>query len=176
MPSPTITPGTARLSVCWVLLLFFIPLLSIQGRDLQGWVIKSLGYPLTACLIFVLLALAIGMTLRVAHRRECQVPIPHLLWFLTLFLGAPLLLDRVEERLHFLVFGTFGALSMLIYQPRTAVILCLAVAGGDELLQYFLPDRVGDWRDVGVNTLASIAATLFIWLVIIRNREPLTYD
>ncbi|HKJ05048.1 MAG TPA: VanZ family protein [Geopsychrobacteraceae bacterium] len=167
------SPEIDRLTVCWALLLCFIPLLSVQGRALQAWVIRNLGAPLAGSLIFLSLALVIGVTLRQAQKKGHRVPLAHLVWVLVLFLGAPLLLDRVEERLHFLVFGSFGALSMLVHRPGTALMLCLAVAGGDEILQYFLPDRVGDWRDVVMNGVASIAAAFFIWMIFIRNREPL---
>ena len=34
--------------------------------------------------------------------------------------------------------------------------ICLVVSGGDELFQWVLPDRVGDWRDVAMNIAACL--------------------
>ena len=89
----------------------------------------------------------------------------------TLFLIVPLLLERVEERMHFLTFGLFGALSMALFAPRYAFIICLLGAGGDELLQFYLPDRVGDWRDVAFNALASFGAAIFFHTTVLFRRN-----
>ncbi len=88
----------------------------------------------------------------------------HLLWFIPLFIILPYYIPIVEERLHFIVFGLYGYLSMLVLPRFTAYIACLLLGAGDELLQWALPDRVGDWRDVQFNLLAAFAATLFAQL------------
>jgi VanZ family protein len=90
------------------------------------------------------------------------------LWVAVVFLLLPLFLERVEERLHFLTFGLFGALSMLLFRPRYAFMMSVVFSGADELLQYFLTDRVGDWRDVGMNSLASLSAGMFVWVSMIK--------
>ena len=78
----------------------------------------------------------------------------HLSWALALFGLLPLTLPAVEERLHFLVFGAFGLASGRAFPIWLALLLGTTAAGLDELLQWALPDRVGDWRDVGFNLLA----------------------
>lgn len=93
------------------------------------------------------------------------------MWFMPLFLIVPMLLERVEERLHFLTFGIFGALSILLFSPRLAFIVCLLGSAGDEVLQFYLPDRVGDWRDVAMNSLASLGAAYFVYLSYQINSE-----
>lgn len=155
----------------WSAILLSIPLLSVFGRPLQQWVIPNLGYNLIAGLIFFALAAALAGLFQALYRSGDRSAFVHIAWVLPLFLVGPLLLGRVEERLHFLVFGLFGGASMFLYAPRAAFLLCLAVAAGDEVLQYYLPDRVGDWRDVAMNALASVAAALFVWLAFVSPRR-----
>ncbi len=100
--------------------------------------------------------------------RKLSIPYVHLFWFAVVFLVLPLFLERVEERLHFLTFGLFGAFSMLLFKPRYALMMCILFSGADELLQFFLADRVGDWRDVGMNCLASLGAGMFVWITMIK--------
>lgn len=75
----------------------------------------------------------------------------------------PFFFPLVEERVHFIVFGLFGFVSMVVFPPRVAWVVCLAMAGGDELLQWWLPDRVGDWRDVAVNSVAGVGGLMLAW-------------
>lgn len=176
MSKPLSTQKSNALFISWVVVLLFIPLLSINGRSLQRWVIANLGYNLTAWIIFISLVLAISSILLLIYKKDLKMPFYHLLWVLPIFLYVPLTLGMVEERLHFLVFGAFGVLSMFICQPRVAFCLCLSVAAGDEALQYFLPDRVGDWRDVAMNSLASVTAAFFIWTTFIRTQNQIIRD
>jgi len=161
-----------QLMVLWLCTLTCIPVLSIRGRSLQNWAAETLGYTLVAWMIGFIIFLLIIVYLLYLYRESVSIPWLHLVWVLLLFLALPLLLDRVEERLHFLTFGLFGALSILIYSPKLAVLLCISISMGDELLQYFLSDRVGDWWDVAMNSLASLGAALFISLTISLNKYP----
>ena len=146
----------------WILLLICIPLLSIFGRNLQYWVADTIGYTTAAWIIGILIFVSISAYLIWLNRNSYQIPWKHLIWFIPLFLILPLLLELVEERLHFLTFGLYGAMSIMLFQPRLAFSICLVVSLGDEVLQYFLPDRVGDWKDVLMNSVASVAAASFV--------------
>ena len=102
---------------------------------------------------------------------------PHLLWVslfglilmprifsglgLALFLVVFLVENNVE-RLHFIIFGLFGFFSARLFTPPFAASFCLLMGAGDELLQYFLPSRVGDLRDVGFNLIAATFGLLFL--------------
>ena len=155
----------------WMLVIVATLGLSVFGRSIQYWVRDNFGYTVAAWIIALSLLFTIILLIRYLRQLAGQVPYWNLAWFLVLFLLVPLLLDRVEERLHFLTFGAFGALSLLLFSPRTAILLCLAFSAGDEVLQYYLPDRVGDIRDVAMNSLASLAAALFVWLNIHHHNE-----
>ena len=77
-----------------------------------------------------------------------------------------------EERTHLI---EYGVLATFIYQalkermrhghyiPQPAIftIVVVALLGlFDEIIQYFIPNRVFDWRDVGFNALAGIIAIM----------------
>lgn len=139
-----------------------ILLLSIYGRALQSWVEDHLGYTAVAWIVALTLLALIMLYLFRGQPDSPSLPWMNLLWVLPLFVLLPLSLERVEERIHFLVFGVYGALSLLLFGPRAALLMCLLGAAGDEVLQYFLPDRVGDWRDVVMNFVAALGAALFM--------------
>lgn len=155
----------------WLLTSFTIPLLSVFGRGLQFWVADTIGYGLAAWILGLTMLVVIGLLTYRLLKDNQRPPWVHLAWFLPLFLIVPLLLERVEERMHFLTFGLFGALSMALFSPRHAFIICILGAAGDELLQFYLPDRVGDWRDVAFNALASFAAAIFFHIAVLPRRN-----
>lgn len=72
-----------------------------------------------------------------------------------------------EERLHFLEYGLLGILVQKTTRQTTWVQLGLCsifvvfVGVGDEVIQWWLPSRVGDIRDVGMNALAGV---LGVWM------------
>lgn len=74
-----------------------------------------------------------------------------------------------EERIHFLEYGFLTLLARWAFAARwspgasyLAAAAFAALAGwGDEVIQYFLPDRVYDIRDVALNAVAAILAVAF---------------
>jgi len=139
-------------------------LLSVFGRPAQTFLKENLPTQHLAIILgLILLALSLKaiywLVKRHAYRR-----IWHLAWFIPLFLVVPLFMPVIEERVHFIVFGSFGFLSMLVFSPKIAISLCISVSVLDEGLQWLLPDRVGDWFDVSVNILASVAGALFSYI------------
>lgn len=78
-------------------------------------------------------------------------------------------LEVPEERVHFVQYGLLSV--SVCYSLRAqcdgrclyaATFLCTAVGGIiDESLQYFIPSRVFDWRDIGFNVTAAAIGTGF---------------
>ena len=157
--------------MCWLSILVFIVLLSIYGRPLQYLIADSIGYTATAWILGLTMLAVLCFSLYSLTRFKFRLPWFHLVWFLPLFLMLPLLLDRVEERMHFLTFGVFGAVSILLFNPRPAFMVCIIGSAGDELLQFYLPDRVGDLRDVAANCLASLGAAYFVSVIKQANTD-----
>lgn len=162
MNTDNLLPGRPgrRWFAIWLLLLGVIPLLSIYGRPLQAFTQEHLSTALLAWAIAVPTLLLVVTTLLYQVRRYGYRRLWHLAWALALFGLLPLTLPAVVERLHFLVFGAFGLVTGRTFSGKTGVLLGSAAAGLDELLQWTLPDRVGDWRDVGFNLLAVLGGLL----------------
>lgn len=157
--------------VCWFSILVFIVLLSIYGRPLQYLIADTIGFTAIAWILGLTMLTILSFSLYSLFKLKFRLPWVHLAWFLPLYLVLPLLLERVEERMHFLTFGGFGAASILLFKPRVAFIVCIIGAAGDELLQFYLPDRVGDLRDVAMNCLASLGAAYFLYMTKNHNTD-----
>jgi len=76
-------------------------------------------------------------------------------------------LERPEERIHFLEYGFLG---FLVYKgfekvntlrPLVMGGFVIAVGAVDEIIQWFLPNRVGDLRDVAFNSLGGLLGLWF---------------
>lgn len=76
-------------------------------------------------------------------------------------------LDRPEERIHFLQYGLLG---FLVYKgfervntmkPILIGGFIVTVGAVDEIIQWFLPNRVGDLRDVMFNSIGGLLGTWF---------------
>lgn len=157
--------------ILWLLSGVTILLMSVFGRGLQFWVSDTIGYGIAAWFMGLSMLAVIALLISWLLKNNEHRPWLNLTWFLPLFLIVPLFLERVEERMHFITFGLFGALSMSLFSPRFAYIVCILGAAGDELLQFYLPDRVGDWRDVAFNVLASIGAAIFVHTTVLSRKN-----
>ncbi|MEA2624494.1 MAG: hypothetical protein QOD06_539 [Candidatus Binatota bacterium] len=93
-------------------------------------------------------------------RREGRRAAVHLVWLGPLALLLPSLYPLPEERVHFALFGAMGFLTLQALPRGSGIVLALSIAGLDEMLQWFLPDRIADWRDVGVNALSALVGCL----------------
>ena len=80
-------------------------------------------------------------------------------------LGYSFSLPLPEERIHLVQFGLLGLLACSSYKRKTTGFLSwvwrpflfiFLVGVADEVLQWFLPDRVFDLRDILFNTLGGI--------------------
>lgn len=90
-------------------------------------------------------------------------------------------LDRLEERIHLLEYGILGAIlfrALTLHAHRRervrwrwpatgALLLAVALGWLDEGIQYLLPNRFYDLRDVAIN---AVAAAVAIALLALRHR------
>ena len=147
-----------------------LPFLSIFGRQLQRWAYDELSKELLGWLLIGLLVVGVGAVIYVLLRLDWR-KLWHVLWLAPIFLWLPWTMSaHPEERLHFLLFGALGWLAPQIMALPWALLALLSLAVGDEVLQYFLPSRVGELRDVGVNVLAA-SGGLLLALVMANARR-----
>lgn len=127
----------------------------LVGKEETGWLFNAV--------------LAIGMLLPL--RWLARLPLRSLLLAIPPLLLALVLLNHIgnpSERLHLLMYAVLGGLfHQSMGRPSTSrglflVILLTALAGAlDETIQALLPNRYGDLKDVGINTLGG---ALGVWL------------
>jgi len=91
------------------------------------------------------------------------------------------IMNQPEERLHFLEYGALAGFTEAALRARRAalggplgvlpsllaILLTAALGWLDEIIQYFVPVRVYDWRDVGFN---AAAGALLVGLAALRRR------
>jgi len=86
-----------------------------------------------------------------------------------LFIGSFLFLQRPEERIHLIEYGFLGFLLFRLFDSSfrfsffIALFLVLLFGILDEIIQFFLPNRVGDLKDVIVNFLGGL------WGILLSN-------
>lgn len=139
----------------WLICLVTIPTFSVYGRPLQRWVGAHLDASQLGWLVALTAAGLCALALARIARRLGPRAWWHLSWSVPLFVLLPLQLPIVVERVHFILFGIFGFLSVARFGLVRGTLMCALVGILDEGLQWYLPDRVGDLRDVGWNLLAG---------------------
>lgn len=96
-----------------------------------------------------------------------------------IFIAIFVLIIRIEipeERMHFIQYGILGIMSFFVFRGEAfgllKAILLVTIAGAiDEVIQYFLPNRVGDIRDVVFNTLGGVLGVAIAKLALQREER-----
>ena len=135
-------------------------------RDLQnflydGWGREVFAPIINTTLIIVVIWLVI-LSFKIELKKKLAVAVP-----LILVSAFMIHLEVPIERLHFLQYGLLGLLVVRNLQPKTWFGLALGalfvtlVGAGDEGIQYLLPRRYGDLRDVLMNASGGVIG---IWI------------
>ena len=146
----------------WLVIVVFIVLLSIFGRDIQLLLITRIDSIYIAGSVFIVL---FGLLFTLWRKRgKYQIQKRTFLVTTALLLGGIAAVQlrylMPAEAVHFLVFSWLGWVSTTVFGPLNAVVAVVSVAFGDELLQYYLPSRVGDIHDVVINLLSGFIGVL----------------
>jgi len=148
----------------WLLSLLAIPLLSLFGRPLQLRIIQNVSAEtllLSLTLVFAIMVCIYGVALFQTGITPYSY---HLLWVAALALFFYLHLPFVEK-IHIALFGLFGFMSQKLFTQKVAAVLSVAISFLDELFQYFLAARVGDWRDVWLNLFSASLGMFLAFLL-----------
>ena len=168
MSDKTLFLDKSRILVfAWMLSALFILCLSYFGRPLQHWATKAFERDFMAFAIAIAL-LAIGaLAIYWQYKRSGSIDRRYLLLLsLVLIIMVIIItvsLPRIEERMHFITFGIFGFFSKRLLPLCLALIAIVGWSSFDELFQAWLPDRVGDPRDVVMNIIAGVIGLGFAW-------------
>lgn len=148
----------SRITILWILFIFSS---SFFMRQVMRLIVENFGRGIIAWLIwlsFLIMAyLFVRLTIKHPYNSLC---------FLVIFSIGMLYaasFSIVEERVHLVKFGILGWLiahdfwtSLRERVVVRSVILAFVVATIDETIQYFLPYRVGDLRDVASGTIGGV--------------------
>ena len=166
-------PWAAWATVClWSLLIFLtIPL----ARNISELVSAQWGRSLFTYLVLFAIAAAVAALIGQAIRQRLHLSTQGLIWLALIagiFLGYTLLLGRKspEESVHFI---QYGVLSVLVYRALTfshrdvsiyfsAAVICGMIGTVDELIQWLVPDRHWDIRDIWINFFAAAMVQIAI--------------
>ena len=157
----------------WILVLSAIILFSCFGRGLQRTLAQTIGRTGIAWVmawgVFILIVTAAVFLIR----KQGVKGLFHLAWILVIVIGLMLYFrHNPEVWYHIVLFGVLGNLSVRLFSLRTGVEISFAVAFLDELLQHYLPSRVGDCEDVIVNIIC-VGLGIVLHLLV-RNSLALT--
>lgn len=133
-------------------------------RPVLNFLYKSLGKDVLSLGVNGLLVLAILSFLIFIFKNSNQRYGRLTLILVVLLLGGVVAMgyERPEERLHFLEYGILGYLVLKATMnswrlPVLSSFVLVSIIGiGDETIQRFLPNRVGDIRDVFMNSFGGL--------------------
>ncbi len=172
-PAPRRRTGRAAIAAAaWVALLYAsIPLV----RPVQQRLLGALGSGWIIVVVLVAVAVALGAAVFLVRRSPRPTTPFDLVWLVAVaaFAAATAwqLRGRPEEAVHLLQFGVLAVLLYRALRPATpdvailaAVVLLGALVGTvDEIIQWIVPGRIWDLRDVAVNAGACALATAVLW-------------
>lgn len=164
-------------------------LLMLVTRPIMPLLLKiyyeNLSFPLSSvCYIISIIVFFTIIGYLAFVRKECRASVYG--WFFVLSSIYALLIFRQKlpaEKFHFFEYGLFSYFSHNAVKENDiitrllkfknsyviAFILILVISLIDEFIQYFLPNRVGDLRDVFLNIISGVLGLMVIGLVLRRH-------
>lgn len=157
--------------IAWEITLAAILTLSYVGRPLQFWLrSRDLLHIFVPAMLAALFLWLFAWLVREATRlpvARLVIAGPAAAALLAWGLTFPV---RIEAT-HLFTFGLFGFLSVRVLGLWRALPVVAVFACANELLQYYLPSRVGDWADVRLNVIAGAVGLLIAWATLGRKRD-----
>ncbi len=145
------------------------------ARSVQELVYNSVGKEFFTYTVLSVIGAGLAAILYILVFKLRVRKISRYIW---IFTGAGLyiyftiqLREKPEEAFHFLEYGAlayflFRALSHSIRDRTiyiTIVLSVLFVGTADEFIQWLMPGRYWDYRDIGINVLAGVFFSIIVW-------------
>ncbi len=161
----------------WTLFIYLtIPL----ARSLQGWVYQNLGRSTFLYVVFAALLAAVILAVRILQRQAAPVRASSWWWLAgvagALAGGTWHLRANPEEAMHFIQYGVLSFLLYRAFRTRfedSGLFVAALVAGAflgvlDECIQWIVPRRFFDFRDMVIN----VSGVVLVQLALARGLRP----
>ena len=141
----------------WLLTVIFIVLVSIFGRKLQFFIMARISQSTIAIIVFLFLIFLLLFLWKKKTKYQLSEKMLGIACVMLLLAGSAVYLKLLYpiEAVHFLVFSWFGWISTVVFGPFYGAAAIFSMGVGDEILQHFLPSRVGDLHDVLINLISG---------------------
>jgi len=171
--------------VLWITVIYTtIPVVRrLREAFVAHWPAELIGYGV--------MAVVVGLTaagILVLRRRHRRLEPRDALWLLgvaaILLLWTRHLMGQPEEAVHFLEYGVLGVLLYRALRIRVqdatvffaAALVGILVGTVDEVIQWLVPDRYWDYRDILLNGGASVLIQIAIWRLAPRSAAPISFS
>ena len=184
MPIMTLRFGDPRLTAAlWIGLIYgTVPFVrTVREAFVTRWPAALIAY---AVIAFVLGSIVASIV--ILRRRQPPIGSADLLWLIGVAAVVAIwtydLMGQPEEAVHFLEYGVLGVLLYRVFEDRVpdpAVYVAATLAGllvgtVDEIIQWLVPGRFWDFRDIILNTGAVALVQIVIWRLLKRPSRPVS--
>lgn len=138
---------------------------------------------------YAVIAVVLGSTVTaifILRRRQSHIGGTDLLWLVgvaaAIVIWTHNLMGQPEEAVHFVEYGVLGVLLYRVFKDRVpdpTVFLAATLAGllvgtVDEIIQWLVPGRFWDFRDIVLNGGAVALVQIAIWRIVKRPPKPVS--
>ncbi|MFN2353483.1 MAG: VanZ family protein [Desulfopila sp.] len=167
----------SRFTVVLSLWLVFILCNTFIGRQIQRFLLSSGGKELILASISVVAVCALLLLARELVKAQLSLRLKPLVVLLLMAVLAAVMMPILEETLHIVKYGGLGFLTQALVHTRgvsnrLAITFVIAISIFDEVIQHFLPYRVGDLRDVGLNIASGLWGASIIRICAQKKMVP----
>ena len=178
MPIMTLRFGDPRLAAgLWIVLIYgTVPFVrTVREAFVARWPAALIAYAVIAVVLGSIVA-----SIVILRRRQPPIGSADLLWLIgvaaVIAIWTHNLMGQPEEAVHFLEYGVLGVLLYRVFEDRVpdpTVYVAATLAGlfagtVDEIIQWLVPGRFWDFRDIILNIGAVALVQIVIWRLLKR--------
>ncbi len=153
-------------------------------RPILNFLKATLGSYLNLSIVIIFLILLSLVLVHIISNRE-RYSVSQYLWFAfisCLYGLAIYIVDVPEEQVHFIEYGILSGLIYIVlthdihnnvYVCFLTVFIVFVFGAVDEVIQWILPNRIFDIRDILINGISGILVQLLIAMVISKRKAVL---
>jgi len=170
-------------AILWIGLIYAsIPFVRVAREAFAAhWPAELIAYAVIAVVFSTAVAAVV-----ILRRRRPQIGFTDILWLVVVaavvVVWTRRLMGQPEEAIHFLEYGVLGILLYRAFEDRiqdptvyvAATLTGLLVGTVDEIIQWLVPGRFWDLRDIVLNGGAVALAQIAIWRLFKRPSKPVT--